>query len=217
MMQAFLISRMKRFILLSIALSTLSCAPKIQLESADLLFVVSGASDLSASSMDNAIVLSTGGEGPSATHVAILEVQGDSTWVIDATPKHGVSRRSLAEFEQENSGERIIVMRMKGLSDKSATVERAKSYVGKSYDYIYSPRNEALYCSELVQNAYLDSAGKPLFKSSPMNFKSPDGSYPDFWLKLFDELGEPIPQGQSGTNPNDMMRAEGLEYVCAID
>lgn len=32
--------------------------------------------------------------------------------------------------------------------------------------------------------------------SAPMNFKGADGNFPDFWIELFAEMGQPIPQGE---------------------
>ena len=36
---------------------------------------------------------------------------------------------------------------------------------------------------------------------------------PQFWADLFDQLGEQVPEGLPGTNPNDMAREELLEEV----
>lgn len=55
--------------------------------------------------------------------------------------------------------------------------------------------------------------GTPLFTARPMNFRAADGTLPQFWADLFDQLGEQVPEGLPGTNPNDMAREELLEEV----
>lgn len=207
---------MRKVVVIVMAFIAVSCASESRFRNADLLFVVSGDGVCAADSMDGAIALSTGGNGLTAVHVGILELCGDSLWVIDAAPKHGVSRRSLGAFEREYSDSRIVVMRMKGVDSPAKVIERASSCIGRGYDFKYSPCNEELYCSELVQVCYLDCNGEQLFKCAPMNFKSHDGSYPEFWVRLFEQMGECIPQGEPGTNPNDMLRTDGLEYICTL-
>ena len=46
-----------------------------------------------------------------------------------------------------------------------------------------------------------------------MNFRNADGTMPQFWTDLFSRLGEPIPEGEPGTNPNDMARSTLLQTV----
>ena len=55
--------------------------------------------------------------------------------------------------------------------------------------------------------------GEHLFRSSPMNFKDAEGNMPEYWTKLFDYLGQKVPQGMDGTNPQSMSEAPVLEKV----
>ena len=79
-----------------------------------------------------------------------------------------------------------------------------------------SEMSEAIYCSELVWYSFIDNDGEALFDAAPMNFKGADGSFPDFWIELFAEMGQPIPQGEPGTNPNHMAQESILTEVCRI-
>lgn len=72
---------------------------------------------------------------------------------------------------------------------------------------------EEFHCSELVWESYRAENGTPLFTARPMNFRAADGTLPQFWADLFDQLGEQVPEGLPGTNPNDMAREELLEEV----
>lgn len=92
-------------------------------------------------------------------------------------------------------------------------VQRAESMLGLPYDWSYLPDNNKLYCSELIYESYLTPSGGHIFQSRPMNFLSPDGTFPQFWTDLFSTLGEEIPQGTPGTNPNDLAHESCLVEV----
>lgn len=213
---------MRKIPFLASILLMLSCSwslePYSGLADCDLVFVVSSAG---AGKMDDAIAESTCGDGLNVTHVGILEVADDSVFVIDATPKYGVCRRSLdsfrAECAEDSSSAGEIVMRLQNLMNASDVLARAKSYLGRKYDFAYLPDNEDIYCSELVQFSFLDENGAPVFKGHPMNFRGPDGNIPEFWIKLFEGLGMPVPEGIEGTNPHDMLGSDCLQYVLTLD
>ena len=175
-----------------------------------------------STSMDDAITSATGREGEiNYIHVAILERdEQDSLWVIDATIKHGVDRHPfsvyLSDFTLKDGSYPVMdVMRLKDNANATVYVNNAKTYVGCGYDMYFSPDNDEQYCSELVWNSYI-SDGNRLFNALPMNFKSADGTFPPYWVELFGLLGEPIPQGEMGTNPNDMSKESCLTKVGTI-
>ena len=169
-------------------------------------------------SMDEAIASATGSPGElNLIHVAIAEVRADSVWVIDATIARGVDRHPLDTFLtdftlRDGSLPEMIIKRVNGV-DADAAVEKAKTFCGRGYDTFFLPDNEELYCSELVQNSYLDAAGGQVFPSQPMNFLASDGTMPPYWEWLFGLLGMDVPQGVLGTNPHDMSLSPLLEEV----
>ena len=182
-----------------LALSISACHPQAErLRTGDLLFV--GSSE-GVGSMDEAIVAATG----NLTHVAIIQVDKAGTpWVIDATPKRGVSRYPLDSLVQANFGAAFFVKRLKDTTGVSHFVENALRFVGNPYDLTFLPDNDAYYCSELVRDAYRRPDGSYLFNAAPMNFLAPDGSLPAYWEELFERLDMPVPQDVPGTNPQDM-------------
>ena len=105
-------------------------------------------------------------------------------------------------------------MRLQDDRPAAASVERAKCRLGLPYDVYFLPDNGAFYCSELVQECYLDEDGNPIFRSAPMNFKNAEGEFPSYWEQLFARLGEEIPQGLPGTNPQAMSADPRLREVC---
>lgn len=181
-------------------------AKDLKLENGDLIFVKS-----SESSFDKAISEATQKESVSYTHVGIY----DNGFVIEAEPKNGVVRVSLQDFIKVNPHYDIKRLKAKVRSevDMDSVLKRAKSHLGEPYDFTYIANNGAMYCSELVYDAFLDTKGKPIFKANPMNFYAPDGSLPTYWKELFAKLKRDVPQGELGTNPNDMARDEALEAI----
>ena len=176
-----------------------------------------------STSMDDAITSATGREGEiNYIHVAILERdEQDSLWVIDATIKHGVDRHPfsvyLSDFTLKDGSYPVMdVMRLKDNTNATEYVNNAKTFVGRGYDMYFSSDNTEQYCSELVRNSYVTSTGEYLFSEAPMNFKSDDGTFPPYWIELFNLLDEPIPQGEMGTNPNDMSKESCLMKVGTI-
>ena len=193
---------------LALTLALSAChSPVDRLQTGDLLFV--GTSE-EAGSMDEAIVAATG----NLTHVAIIQVdQAGMPWVIDATPKRGVSRYPLDSLIQANPGAIFLVKRLKDTTGVSLFVENALRCIGTPYDLTFLPDNDAYYCSELVREAYRRPDGSFLFDAAPMNFLSSDGSLPAYWEELFERLDMPVPQDVPGTNPQDMSRSPLLQDI----
>ena len=204
---------MKRLLLLPLLALLAACTPKAErLQTGDLIFVgIPADYSLDRSSMEEAISAATGSADKlNLIHTAIAEVDGEGrAWIIDATIKHGVDRHPLDTFLRDftlrdGSYPVFEVMRLKDNRDVANFVEHAKTHLGLPYDVSFLPDNGAYYCTELVYDSYLDRAGNPLFHAAPMNFKDADGEFPLYWQQLFSRLGEPIPQGIPGTNPQGM-------------
>lgn len=209
----------KVIILASMLLLAVGCGQKNTLCNGDLVFVgLPMDYKADSTSMDSAISAATGAEGTlNLIHVAIAEVKADSVWIIDATIRRGVDRHPLDTFLRDFTLEdgrypAFLVKRVKGV-DANAAVERAKSFCGRKYDSRFLPDNEDLYCSELVQDCYLDRDGFPVFPSAPMNWLAPDGTMPPYWTYLFGLLGMEVPQDVLGTNPQNMSMASNLVEV----
>lgn len=168
-----------------------------------------------------AITASTSKDSLNVIHVGIIEVVPEGVMVIDATGERGVAERPLdvffEDFRLEDGSMPIFyVKRLDDNSGAASYVERAKSFVGEPYDYYFMHGNGAHYCSELVYDSYRRDDGTALFPSCKMNFKAADGSLPVYWVELFDSLGVPVPQGEPGTNPQEMFLSPALDMVCRL-
>lgn len=168
-------------------------------------------------------------------HVGIFTLIDGKPAVIEAAPKKGVVATPLEEFLEEarESGGGVVVKRLKANCmsgkedpdpkqrnlkinseiDLDECVHRAEEMLGLPYDWSYLPGNGKIYCSELVYESFLDSEGRHIFTARPMNFRDSGGNLPEFWSDLFAKLGEPIPEGVPGTNPNDIARETSLTEV----
>lgn len=184
------------------------------LKSGDLIFQVESQNDFSKAISDSTV----GTDSISFVHVGIIEITNeDKFFVIEASPKKGVCVTPLEEFIDEapklNGLPGVVIKRLTIPISSEKIIEKAKSYLGKKYDWWYLPDNEYIYCSELVYESFLDEAGNHIFKAEPMNFRAKDGKMPEFWVKLFEELGREIPEGELGTNPNDLSKENLLKEI----
>lgn len=191
-----------------------------ELRTGDLVFVgIPLDYSIEDGSMDEAIATSTGEvEGLNLIHVAIAEVEGDSTWIIDATVRHGVDRHPLDTFLtdftlKDGSYPVFIIKRLRKDRQAARFVENAKKFLGQPYDIHFLPDNDSLYCSELVRDSYIGKDGKHVFDSEPMNFKGPDGEFPLYWRQLFALIDSSIPQDVEGTNPAGISLSPALREV----
>lgn len=176
-----------------------------ELKTGDLIFQAEGTGDFS-----KAISASTGSpDSLNFVHVGIIEVTDDNVNVIEASPEYGVRLIPLNEFKNDSA--RYVIKRINIDFPLEKAVVNAKKYIGQPYDWWYLPDNEKMYCSELVYESYLDYDGNHIFETKPMNFRDEDGSFPEFWIKLFKKLGQPVPQGIPGTNPNDLSKSPFLQ------
>lgn len=201
----------------------LSCSREEKIQNGDLLFVGLNSLDVEGENMTSAIAHATGDGQVNFIHTAILEVDHEGKiWIIDATIKRGVDRHPLdtmlRDFTLKDGSSPIYkVMRLKDNRNAAQYVENAKKFLGEEYDEYFMHNNGRHYCTELVYDSYIEN-GRPLFESSPMNFKNKDGEFPVYWVDLFHKIGTSIPQDQPGTNPQSMSKSDILQEVfCKVE
>ena len=209
---------MKKSFLFALTLAALSCAPGAdKLQSGDLIFVgIPVDYSLEEGSAAEAISASTGGGELNLIHVAIADVAPDGAYVIDATMARGVDRHPLDTFLmdftlKDGSMPVFIVKRLKKGVEAPGCVQNAIGFCGEAYDNAFLEGNGAHYCSELVRDSYLAPDGSCIFPNAPMNWKDSSGEIPLYWTQLFALLGMEVPQGEPGTNPQDMAGSPLLE------
>ncbi len=189
----------KRDILPLICFIFMACAsPQRGLRSGDLIFIKAGRSNF-----EKAISGSTRSFTADFTHVAIIDITGCDTAVIEAIPGRGVTVTPLSELLADNQD--AVFVKINDPSASRAT-EIARRYIGQPYDWEFLPDNGAVYCSELVQLSYILPDSTPLFAQVPINFVDSTGHIPQFWLSLYADRAMQVPQAAPGSSPNSIFR-----------
>ena len=224
--------RLVTFFLLAASLLAAACskdgapasASEPRVETGDLLFV-GIPMNYGDEGMAGAIAEATGeGHELNFIHTAILEVdEAGKVWVIDATIAHGVDRHPLdtlfSDFTLHRGDAKATfeVMRLKDNREARQYVEQAKGLLGEEYDLYFLPANGRHYCTELVYDMYVKPDGMHHFEVVPMNFKNAEGEMPSYWIRLFEKLGMAVPQGEPGTNPQQMHASGNLVHVMFLN
>jgi uncharacterized protein YycO len=93
-------------------------------------------------------------------------------------------------------------------------IKNALKYLGRQYDNSFDLTNEEIYCSELIYFAYKDSSGKNIFNTNPMTFIDPNTNETHiYWVKHFNLLGVPIPEGKEGINPGSISKSSNIKII----
>lgn len=186
---------MKR-VLLFITLVAL-CAACQTLRKGDLLFHVVA--------QDNQITEVTSGQ---IDHVAIYAGSGE---VVEAIPRKGVTTTPLDTLLHREDGY-YLRGRVTGIA-RDLSVTNARQYLGLPYDSLYLPTTDAIYCSELVQIAYVDRMGKQLFGTIPMSFHDSTGQITSYWQRFYAQHGMDVPEKQPGTNPAELSKRQIVKIL----
>ena len=206
---------MKRYLTM-LAVALLAACSKGGLQDGDLIFQTNDPGGFT-----DAIEQVTGGVW---SHVGIIQKDRDGIYVLEATTRQGVVRTPLEEFldgsAHDGAGRPLVQVRRLDDPDAAAigreAVRRAETYLGRPYDYAFATGMETVYCSELVWTCFLRKDGSHVFRSVPMTFKGPDGETDPYWVAHYEQLGAPIPEGEPGTNPNDLFREPVLRDVAVF-
>lgn len=148
------------------------------------------------------------------SHIGIADIEHDSTFVLHASPNGGTCKITLNEFlNPEGDSVHVIVYRLKKPYQSAIpkAIKKAKSLLGKPYNFSYILSDTSHYCSEFVYRAFESDS---IFKLNPMTFKNPStGEFAPTWVEYYKKLGLEIPEGQPGCNPNGMATSDKIERI----
>lgn len=171
-----------------------NCRSSLALKEGDLLFHVSPE--------QNAITEVTPGM---IDHVAIYLGRGE---VIEAVGR-GVVVTPLDSLQHQDG--LYLVGRTK--ADIASSLSNAKRFLGRSYDWLYLPDNDEIYCSELVQFSFVDKQGQPMFSPIPMSFHDSTGKITDYWTQFYARHDMNVPEGAPGTNPSELAQRPAVRLL----
>lgn len=140
-------------------------------------------------------------------HVAIL-ISADS--VFEAVPHGGVQ---ITPVDSLKAQEGHWLQARVDNADVVQSIANARRYLGLPYDSLYLADNDAIYCSELVQFAYVDRQGRRLFQPIPMSFHDDSGMILPYWIDFYRRNGMTVPEGQPGTNPGELSQRPAVRIL----
>ncbi|KXT78304.1 YiiX/YebB-like N1pC/P60 family cysteine hydrolase [Streptococcus sp. DD13] len=157
------------------------------LENGDLIFVRDD------SEMGQAVQESTG----SYSHVAIY-LEG---LIYHARSSAGVVCQDPTDFfEADHLYDLFTCSDM----DWKTVKNRACQHLGAPYNASFSPDGPGFYCSQFIARIL------PIFETIPMQFGDGMQEISPFWQAYYQELGQPVPLGQPGTNPSQLASSPHL-------
>lgn len=148
-------------------------------------------------------------------HVGLIEKTADSIFVLHAAPMGGSQREEIHHFytSQTEKNNQIVIYRLKKEYQSTIphAIEKAKTMLGKPYNWLYILNDNELYCSDFVERAFRDDK---VFQLIPMNFKNKEtGVIDTFWVDFYRKKGKEVPQDEPGTNPNQLATSKKLIKV----
>lgn len=207
----------KIFLILAVAVLCYACSEReFRLRDGDLIF-----QDSSQSEVENSIRGVTSSiEGYSFTHVGMAYIEADGTvYVLEAAPPE-VRATPLEEYlypgGRGGDNPKSVVARLKKPYRQfiPAAIEEGKRLVGSGYDYAYTLGDDKYYCSEYIYEILKKAAGREVFALDAMTFRLPGtDETAEGWIRYYEKLGVPVPEGEPGINPGAMSRSDAVEIV----
>lgn len=160
-------------------------------------------------------------KGSKFSHVGLVIPNDKNNLVVIEAIGAGVVETPLDTFFirsfDKNNNSKVIVGRMKKEHQHliPKAIEYSKTKLGKTYDDVFNILNDKYYCSELLYESFMSANGdQPVFNLRKMTYKDPDTKATFLiWEKYFQDLGEPIPEGEPGLNPGGMSRSSYIDIV----
>ncbi len=182
-------------------------SPDSGLRTGDVIFQT-----LPCGSLCDAILATTPcASGRRFNHCGVIVEQRKLLYVVEAIGSN-VRRTRLDSFSRRDTASTLAVGRphYRSAGEAIDAASRAVSYIGTPYDDPFLPGDSALYCSELVWES-CRSNGQKLFSTAPMTFREREKTHSG-WVKYYQSLGVPPPEGVPGINPCALAVSPALDF-----
>lgn len=181
--------------------------------SGDILF-----QDIGCGSVCDAINgVTPGWQGAEINHCGLVLAANGRVSVLEAIhPK--VQLTSVKDFNNraldESGRPRVIHSRVRNEYQNLIpdALQFALNVLDTPYDQQFGSDNTAIYCSELIVDAFrYANGGAYFFPESPMTFSDPNtGEILDYWKRYYATFGRPVPKGEIGSNPGELSLSQKL-------
>ncbi len=172
--------------------------------------------------------VSTSSKKSNAYHVAIIVGKNNNSYdVIHATQTKGVILEDLEKILNSEKTTNNAIVFYRRVNTSKETKQKAKEFaynaLGGEYNDLFfennlnSKRKYSYYCSQLIEQAYNQSANATLFKKQKLNFSDQSGNLIKYWKNYYAEKGYDIPFNQCGTHPSTMLQEKNLSEIPNCD
>lgn len=121
----------------------------------------------------------------------------------------------LQRYLDSTGNPKVVIGRPKDPTIATESAKLAFSYLGKGYDDAFQLNDDEYYCSELVYECFKKANNnQEYFPLNVMTFKAPntDTTMPE-WITYYEEINQPIPEGEMGINPGAISRSKQLQII----
>lgn len=164
-----------------------------KLQDGDVVFIVD-------ETEKNISRLSVGFGGYSYYHCALYIGNGE---IIEAVTYHGVIKDGLSKYKNKKK----LICRVDEKTDfLEDVVLQAHKFLGHGYNDLFLPSTKnKLYCSELIHEAFNQVGDDKYFEQHKLNYIATDDlDVSQFWIDFYAQYGLKVPQGESGSHPNNL-------------
>ena len=159
-------------------------------------------------------------DGYNFSHCGIYYVDNNGNQFIIEAISEGVVLTEFSDFMNrhltKDNNPKIVVGRLLDSFETliPSAIQTALKYLGRKYDNEFDLENYEIYCSELIYFAFKDFDGKNIFETNPMTFMDTNTNKTQlYWLKHFNLLNIPVPEGKEGINPGGISKSNNIKIV----
>ncbi|MDX5427127.1 MAG: hypothetical protein LPK46_03035 [Bacteroidota bacterium] len=155
------------------------------------------------------------------SHMGVISSIDENGIKVFESYSEGVVETPLEEFlgrsEDKKGRPKVMVGRLKPHWNPyiKSFLKGVDEWKGKPYDPTYTMDNSSFYCAEVIYLLFNEKghSNNP-FIPQPMTFKDPEsGEFFPVWVRHYEDLGIPIPEGEQGLNPAAMSRSDALNII----
>lgn len=125
--------------------------------------------------------------------------------IIESKPKTGVIKTVLDDFI--SSAKLNIIATVADASFIKHAIKLANKCISKTYNHTFIAEDEGFYCSELITHIFTNKNDSSYFDFIPMNFiHGVNDNVKQYWIDYYSKFNIPVPQGEMGSHPKQLLQ-----------